>query len=230
MNYLNIYHRLVKNRQENLLSTSEYGENHHIIPVCMGGSNEDVNIVRLTAKEHYVAHHLLWRQYKTSKLAHAWFCMMRQSDNQNRTFSANQYEKCRLAHVDAMKETMVGEGNHFYGHKHSEESLQKMRDKKIGKKLSPETKLKMSIARKGIPKSEDHKIKIGRKGLVMLKNFSTGESIRISKEESINFDPTIWKNPSTQQEKISCIHCGVKSNGGNIKRWHNENCKNKISP
>jgi hypothetical protein len=37
----------------------EYYEKHHVIPKCLGGSNTTSNLVRLTAREHYVAHLLL---------------------------------------------------------------------------------------------------------------------------------------------------------------------------
>lgn len=36
---------------------------HHIIPRCMGGSDEHDNLVELTAEEHYVAHQLLVKMY-----------------------------------------------------------------------------------------------------------------------------------------------------------------------
>ena len=38
---------------------SGYLEKHHIIPKSIGGSNAETNIAKLTAKEHFVAHHLL---------------------------------------------------------------------------------------------------------------------------------------------------------------------------
>ncbi|MGZ7204812.1 HNH endonuclease signature motif containing protein, partial [Streptococcus pyogenes] len=36
-----------------------YKELHHIIPRCMGGSDDKDNLVYLTAAEHFVAHQLL---------------------------------------------------------------------------------------------------------------------------------------------------------------------------
>lgn len=36
-----------------------YTENHHIHPECLGGNNKKENMVRLTAREHYVCHLLL---------------------------------------------------------------------------------------------------------------------------------------------------------------------------
>jgi len=38
---------------------SRYHERHHIIPKSMGGSNDSSNLVKFTAKEHYIAHRLL---------------------------------------------------------------------------------------------------------------------------------------------------------------------------
>jgi len=57
MNYIKHYDRLIDRARNRILDG--YGENHHVIPKCMGGSNEDINIVRLTAEEHYIAHQLL---------------------------------------------------------------------------------------------------------------------------------------------------------------------------
>lgn len=44
--------------QENT-RVSGYFEEHHILPKSLGGSNERVNIVKLTAREHYLCHWLL---------------------------------------------------------------------------------------------------------------------------------------------------------------------------
>jgi hypothetical protein len=38
-----------------------YSERHHILPKCMGGTNAKGNLVRLTAKEHFIAHKMLVR-------------------------------------------------------------------------------------------------------------------------------------------------------------------------
>jgi hypothetical protein len=52
MNYKNIYERLIQRGKSRTLS--EYTERHHIVPRCMGGTDDAQNIVRLTAEEHYV--------------------------------------------------------------------------------------------------------------------------------------------------------------------------------
>ncbi len=43
-----------KNRQ-----LDGYSEKHHIIPKSMGGSNDKTNLVKLTAREHYISQLLL---------------------------------------------------------------------------------------------------------------------------------------------------------------------------
>lgn len=59
-------------------SVSGYTEKHHIVPRCMGGSNDKGNIVRLTAREHVLAHKILVRMYPGNlKLWHALMLMGR---------------------------------------------------------------------------------------------------------------------------------------------------------
>ena len=61
MNYLRIYDALISRAKDRELSG--YSERHHIIPRCMGGTDDAANIVRLTAEEHFVAHELLVKAY-----------------------------------------------------------------------------------------------------------------------------------------------------------------------
>lgn len=58
MNYKLIYEQLVARGQKRS-KIEGYKERHHIIPRCMGGSDEDKNIVNLTAREHFISHKLL---------------------------------------------------------------------------------------------------------------------------------------------------------------------------
>lgn len=43
-----------------------YLEKHHVIPRCMGGSNDKSNLVLLTGREHFMAHMLLWKAYPSN--------------------------------------------------------------------------------------------------------------------------------------------------------------------
>jgi hypothetical protein len=83
MDYFKHYNLLV-NRAKNRILES-YIETHHVVPVCMGGSNSPNNLVDLTPEEHYVAHQLLVKMYpKNLKLLHAANMMTVSSKKQNR--------------------------------------------------------------------------------------------------------------------------------------------------
>jgi hypothetical protein len=68
MDHARIYDALVVSAKARGLNKSKvegYFETHHIIPRCMGGSGELANLVMLTAREHYMAHMLLWKMHPT---------------------------------------------------------------------------------------------------------------------------------------------------------------------
>ena len=228
MNYLNIYNALMLKRKENP-SAAGYIENHHIVPVCMGGEDSKDNMVALSAKEHYVAHHLLYKHYKNTKLAHAWFSMLRSSSNQERSFTAKMRERAMNARSEEMRESSKGPGNNFFGRKHTEETKRKIGEANRGESRSKEQIVAWieTIAKK--PKSVEHRAKIARKGLIMLKNVDTLEIVRVSHAEAAQLNGT-WVNPRTitPESKYKCDHCDVETNRGNLKRWHNENCKNIV--
>jgi len=64
MNYKNIYDSIIKKAKEEELNgyrSLGYFEKHHILPKSLGGSNDKENLVKLTAREHFICHALLIR-------------------------------------------------------------------------------------------------------------------------------------------------------------------------
>jgi hypothetical protein len=59
MNYNSIYQKICERGKTRIKTIGVYLENHHIVPRCMGGTNEVENMTLLTAREHYIAHRLL---------------------------------------------------------------------------------------------------------------------------------------------------------------------------
>ena len=64
MDYRKIYNNLVKRGQDRVLEG--YSEKHHIVPRCLGGTDERSNLVTLTPEEHYLCHLLLVKIYPNS--------------------------------------------------------------------------------------------------------------------------------------------------------------------
>jgi hypothetical protein len=74
MDYQRIYNQIIERAKTRQLDG--YKEKHHIVPKCLGGSNDKINLVELTAREHFICHVLLCEIYpKENKLKHALFLM-----------------------------------------------------------------------------------------------------------------------------------------------------------
>ena len=76
MNYQKIYQSIISNAQTRLIDENTYYEKHHILPKCMGGTNESTNLVKLTYREHFVAHWLLHNIHPDNKRLHYAFNFM----------------------------------------------------------------------------------------------------------------------------------------------------------
>lgn len=79
MNYKKIYDQLVakaKVRGLDRKSVDYYTEIHHIVPRSLGGSDEESNLVMLSAREHYIAHLLLWKMDKSCVAMYCAFMYM----------------------------------------------------------------------------------------------------------------------------------------------------------
>ena len=79
-------------------------------------------------------------------------------------------------------------------------------------------------------KTNEHKLKIGRKGLIMLQHIETKEIIRVPPYDTRCTDNN-WVNPRKlkPEPKHKCQYCDVVTTASNLKRWHNENCKRKLN-
>lgn len=62
MNYIKLYNSIIVNAKFRERPDC-YCEKHHIVPKCLGGTNEESNLVILTAREHFIVHHLLYKIY-----------------------------------------------------------------------------------------------------------------------------------------------------------------------
>lgn len=148
MNYQLHYNKLMiiaKNRV-----FTGYSESHHIIPRCLGGSDDPSNLVNLTAREHFVAHQLLAKMHPDSDgLQYAAFMMMRSRTGKN-------YDWLRRVSGEAT------------------------RRRQIGRVIDESVRQKISATKKGSKYSDLHKKaqSEGRKGLIWINNGIISKQIR----------------------------------------------------
>ena len=77
---------------------NEYHERHHIIPKCKNGSDDDINLIDLFAREHFIAHKLLAEENPDDdQLAHAYTLMAFVKDNRQKRYelTSEEYEDAR---------------------------------------------------------------------------------------------------------------------------------------
>ena len=150
MSKINIYNKLCSSRKlMNRSKGDEYYELHHIKPKWLGGDDSKDNLVLLTAREHYLAHYLLFLHYKDKSSAAAFHIMNNSVNNtyrdskryeEVRIFQSNKFkgDKNPSKRLDVRKKFSdkvsgkdngmygkTGSLNPFYGKKHSQEFLDK---------------------------------------------------------------------------------------------------------
>jgi hypothetical protein len=87
MDYRKIYNNIVDRGQNRILEG--YSEKHHIVPKCIGGTDEEKNLVSLTPEEHYLCHLLLVRIYPNNiRLVKAAMFMVSSNNNVKRNNKA----------------------------------------------------------------------------------------------------------------------------------------------
>ena len=139
MDYYKIYNQLIE-RAKQRKSVEGYTEIHHIIPRSEGGTDKSDNLVKLTGREHFIAHKLLWMENPTFSRCAA-FTMM--SNNMGIRWGS-LYESARKQFSESPDHPLRNP---------------KVREKQleiVGRPKSKEHRKKISEALKGKSKSKEH--------------------------------------------------------------------------
>lgn len=126
--YTKYYYNIVKRAKSRILPPNTYLEKHHILPRSLGGDNSKDNLVSLTGREHFICHILLTKMTTGKEyvsMMHAAIGMKRSRSYQERYINNRMYETLKKEYS----------------------AISSQRNK--GKLASPETRKKMSAARKG---------------------------------------------------------------------------------
>ncbi len=114
MNYRRIHDSIIERARNR--DIEGYSENHHIIPRCLGGSDDRENLIKLTASEHYIIHLLLHRMYpENKKLEWAYIRMVFKGSTLQlrRKVSNKTYQECRNKVAILNRENTTGR-KHIY--------------------------------------------------------------------------------------------------------------------
>lgn len=216
-----------------------YVERHHILPKSLGGTNSKNNIVSLTAKEHFVCHLLLTKMVIGIHRRNMIFAarnMLYSNNNQSRiSITGKIYE---IIKREAALETSImnkgkeawnkGLPGNFTGMIHSEGTKKLMSASQKGL-VKPRTVPTSDITRQNISKA-----KTGKKRAPFSDEWKQKLSDRIMGDKNHNFGRTFSDETKTRLSvaaknipKILCS-CGKECSPANYKRWHGNNCRNKI--
>lgn len=158
---------------------------------------------------------------------------------------SEEYNKSHKEKIKNSGRSFKGENNPNYGKHHSEETKEKIRQGNIGKTHSEETKEKMSQNRSGEkhwnyglnhseetkekmrkPKSEEGKQNM-KDGIKLAGGRAGTKNSFYGKTHSEETKAKIKETKLNQPIKI-CPHCGNEGRGGNMTRYHFNNCKNRL--
>lgn len=184
-----------------------YCETHHIIPRSMGGSNAKDNLVKLTAKEHFVCHLLLTKMTNSHKMAMA-LQMMLGNNKSSRRYVPGSSKIYEFAKKRASLAKM-GVNNPIFGRK-----IPCTEDRKnnISKALHASIIFKESRASDKFRK----KISDIQSNETLLVSVETGKII------------SSWKNCRELSAALGCTYANVKNARRDKrpigKRFANEKC------
>lgn len=173
--YTKIYFQIIHKRKVKQvidIDSDVYFETHHIIPRSLGGDNSKNNLVRLTAKEHFICHYLLtkmiFEKQDLLKMLYA-FNMMRTIPKQMK--SGRTHNNSILYEANKKKISLLSKGKIISVEQR--EKISKTRKSK-NYKLSEEIIAKIVLKTKGSKRSSDFKTNHSK--------INTGKRKMISKE------------------------------------------------
>lgn len=234
--YSRWYQNIIKRAIERVQSPDEYYERHHIIPKSLGGTDSKENIVKLTAREHFICHLLLTKMTTGSARASMSYAAWQMTNRNNRprySPTSRMYEFLRIQ----LSKT-------YTGRKLSDETKKKIgehskkRKPMLGKKHSDEAKEKISRAAIGKPrpKNEETKRKMSETWKKIAPDRAGGKNPMFGKRHKEETRSKIGqanageKNGMFNKYKdspiVTCPHCRMTGKEGpNFIRWHFDDCK-----
>jgi hypothetical protein len=231
-----------------------YTENHHIIPRSLGGTNDQTNLVKLTAREHFICHWLLVKMTTGQdhyKMLNALRMMKAEKQGQQRyrtKITARVYENIKQEYADLQSKNIKGVCNGMYGKNHTDEAKQKISKANKGRVQPPDEKERQKLAWKkrqevGLKRAE---LSEAHRKLRSLKYAGEGNpryGVEVSEETRDKqrkkaqgrkqSKETIQKKADAirglKRQKKLCLHCNREVAINGYFQWHGDKCKLKLN-
>lgn len=239
MNYSKHYNLLIERSKSRILEG--YVEKHHIVPKCLGGSNDKSNIAILTPEEHFLAHQLLIKMHPGNRdLIYATQLMSVHHTNarvNNKLFGWLR-KQCALA-MSAQTKRWIKENGHpkgMAGKTHSEES-NKQRSISCKKAMTESVGVKVYTYNldgtfykeystltecAGELNTSPSNVKYAAEGKF---SHCKGKQIRYDFVETMPQRKS--RTAGVKKQQYVCPYCDKKGAGPAMKRFHFNNCKKK---
>jgi len=244
--YYKYYYNIIDAAKSRSNDSFEYTEIHHIIPKSLEGTNSSNNLVKLSAREHFICHMLLIKMtsglHKRSMVFA--FNAMANLQNCNQTrYKSRNYVIARKLFSEQQSISVRGDKNPMFKKTHSKESKERMSKShkgqvpwNTGKKLTDKHKEHISKSNKGENNSmfgKTHSVETKRKISDANKGHSYNKGIEKTDEHKMKISKSLkgkvfsdeHKNKLKLVPKLNCEKCGKLVSPAMYKRWHGKSCK-----
>lgn len=216
--YTKTYNNIIIRAQSRVLPKNVYIERHHIIPKSLGGTDLSVNLVDLTAREHFICHWLLTKMVDglaQQKMAYACKRMMNGHKDNRYRVTGRKYELLKYAMNDLLK-----------GRKFTQEWINKLKEaaQQRAKNLTDDERGKRRdvITKQNKERKGEKRPWMAGKNNHFYGKKLTGDLNGFYGKTHTNSTLEKLRGP---KPRMSCIGCRKEVGGvSNLMRWH-ANCK-----
>lgn len=133
--YLKRYIKFIEGCKQKNIDIECYVERHHICPKSLFPeykklSEHSWNGIYLTARQHFIAHWILWKTFPSSKMSFAFWGMCN-GWGKTQKITSKIYEKIKIEFSAQMAIKHSGENNPMYGKNHSTKTKLKISSKRL---------------------------------------------------------------------------------------------------